>query len=98
MSAPSHARALLLVGLLTICALPVAPVSQGRADASVPASLVQPAVLEQRAGTRPLAAFHAALRQSAAGQAKTRILFFGDSHTAADIMTGELRARLQQRF
>lgn len=63
---------------------------------SVP--FARPAILEQRAGTKPLEAFHTALRDSQAGRAKTRVLFFGDSHTAADFMTGRLRTRLQQRF
>jgi len=98
MSTPAHTGALTLVGVLTVVAALAGYVSEGRADAAPAASLVVPAVLEYRAGTQPLAAFHASLRKSAVGQGKTRILFFGDSHTAADFMTGRLRDRLQQRY
>ena len=45
-----------------------------------------------------LDAFHKALRKTARGEAKTRILQFGASHTAADLFTGYLRRRLQDRF
>jgi lysophospholipase L1-like esterase len=47
---------------------------------------------------RAMQAFHAALRKTAKGRGKTRILQFGASHTAADLMTGYLRDRLQERF
>jgi lysophospholipase L1-like esterase len=44
--------------------------------------------------------FYAALAGLAAHTGKTpvRVLWLGDSHTAADYLTGELRARLQARF
>lgn len=47
-----------------------------------------------------LAPFFARLAAHDAAPAATvvRILHYGDSHTAADMFTGEMRARLQQRF
>ncbi len=45
-----------------------------------------------------LNAFHAALRDTEAGKSKTRILQFGASHTAADLLTGYVRRALQARF
>lgn len=45
-----------------------------------------------------LAPFHAALKKTAKGKTKTRILQFGASHTAADLMTGYMRRELQERF
>jgi lysophospholipase L1-like esterase len=48
---------------------------------------------------RPLAFFHEALRGLKRGERSTvRVLHFGDSHTAADLMTTEIRRRLQARF
>ncbi len=47
---------------------------------------------------RALYGFHESLRRTAAKMQKTRILFFGASHTAADLLTGRLRDLLQQRF
>lgn len=47
---------------------------------------------------RALLAFHSSLRKTAARIQKTRILFFGASHTAADLLTGRLRDILQTRF
>ncbi len=46
----------------------------------------------------PLAAFHRALMRTRERGDKTRVLFFGDSHTAADYMTGRVRERLQTAF
>ncbi len=43
--------------------------------------------------------FFGALRQLPAESARTvRVMQFGDSHTAADMFTGEARARMQARF
>lgn len=49
--------------------------------------------------TSALAPFYAALQQRADEPGNTvRVLQFGDSHTAADLFTGQLRARFQARF
>ncbi len=45
-----------------------------------------------------LKAFHSALRATERGESKTRILQFGASHTAADILTGRMRRVFQVRF
>lgn len=50
--------------------------------------------IEDRDG-HSLDRFHAALRRAAAGQGKARLLFWGASHTAADVYTGTIRAYLQ---
>lgn len=49
---------------------------------------------------KALTSFHAALDRTSNGQTKgvTRIIQFGDSHTANDLWTGALRRRLQDRF
>lgn len=52
-------------------------------------------------GTHPLATFHTALAELAAGKdedGKVRVLVYGASGTAADRWTGYLRAYLQARF
>ena len=53
--------------------------------------------IEDRDG-HSLDGFHAALRRAAAGQGKARLLFWGASHTAADVYTGTIRAYLQTMF
>ncbi|MDD9946539.1 MAG: GDSL-type esterase/lipase family protein [Myxococcales bacterium] len=52
----------------------------------------------QGATGRELASFYADLARTAAGQGKTRIAFFGDSHTATDRLPGRLRENLQGHF
>jgi lysophospholipase L1-like esterase len=42
--------------------------------------------------------FHAALASTERGEGITRIVHYGDSHVAADILTGALRRRLQSCF
>ena len=51
-------------------------------------------------GGRFLAPFFAQLKalQAAPGSSEVRILHFGDSHTAADLFTGNLRTLFQDRF
>jgi len=54
------------------------------------------ATLENAQALEP---FFTQLRAMEAGEKhQTRILHWGDSHTAADMFTGEMRARLQTRF
>ncbi len=52
------------------------------------------------APTLRLPRFYGALSRLEAGerQAPVRIAWFGDSHTAADFLTGELRGQLQERY
>ena len=47
---------------------------------------------------RALAPMHAALRRAERKVGQARLLFFGASHVAADIFTGEVRRLLQTRF
>ena len=77
--------ALALLALLPLAAGP------GRKPRPAPARIVNlPA----------LAPFLEALRRLESGEPKgvVRILHFGDSHTSADMWTGQLRRRLQARF
>lgn len=47
---------------------------------------------------RALQPWHQALTRVLTGKATARIAFYGASHTAADLWTGELRRRLQRRY
>jgi lysophospholipase L1-like esterase len=50
-------------------------------------------------GDAPLASFYTALQRLARGEAdKVRVLHYGDSHTAADVLTSVVRRSLQARF
>lgn len=49
-------------------------------------------------GGRALEPWHAALARVLEHKATARIAFYGASHTAADLWTGELRRRLQDRY
>ena len=42
--------------------------------------------------------WHEALRRAEAGQGQARVAWFGASHTAADIWSGQVRRALQQRY
>lgn len=81
--------ALLLSGL--------APLDDGRAQPLEAPAAGARIPIDDKDG-RSLDAFHRALRRTAAGKGKTRILQFGASHTAADIFTARIRKRLQARF
>ena len=59
---------------------------------------LSPAHVESPPGTVALAQFHRALKRTAEGRGKTRILFYGDSHVACDFLTGRVRDSLQSRF
>ncbi len=74
---------------LPAVALPPVPNAQGRPGAVVP--IHDP-------GGHALDHFRAALKRAKKRQGQARIAFYGASHTAADIWTGELRRRLQDRF
>lgn len=52
----------------------------------------------QDADGHSMDAFHAALGRAQAGQGQARLLFYGASHTAADIYTGYVRHALQSMF
>ncbi|MGD8859337.1 MAG: GDSL-type esterase/lipase family protein [Myxococcales bacterium] len=49
-------------------------------------------------GGHALDAFHTALQRAERGEGKARIAFYGASHVASDLFTGEIRQRLQARF
>jgi lysophospholipase L1-like esterase len=46
----------------------------------------------------PLARFRAALNKAREQGTKSHVVFFGDSHTAADFMSGRVRERLQAEY
>jgi len=48
--------------------------------------------------TGAMASFYDALSRTERGEAKVRILHYGDSHVAADLLTGALRRNLQSCF
>src|SRR5205085_8357591 len=54
-------------------------------------------VLVDRSG-KAMPKFYAALSEAAAGRGIARIMYFGDSHVASDLMTGRIRHNLQARF
>jgi len=56
-----------------------------------------PAVLVDRGGLA-MGNFYASLSEAAAGRGIARIMYFGDSHVASDLMTGRIRHNLQSRF
>lgn len=79
---------------------PVLPEHRAEPRLRVPATsgiVGREIALQDRDG-HSMDAFHAALRRAAAGQGKARLLFWGASHTAADIYTGTIRAYLQTMF
>ncbi|HKU44268.1 MAG TPA: GDSL-type esterase/lipase family protein [Polyangiales bacterium] len=45
-----------------------------------------------------LSSFYAALAAAGSGRGIARVMYFGDSHVAADSMTGRIRHNLQSRF
>lgn len=47
---------------------------------------------------RSMDRFHAALARAARGEGQARLVFYGASHTAADLYTGLLRNALQSRY
>src|SRR5262245_11125162 len=49
-------------------------------------------------GGQALERLHDALRRAELGEGTARLLFYGASHTAPDLYTGFLRARLKERF
>jgi lysophospholipase L1-like esterase len=56
-----------------------------------------PTPLEDPSG-KAMVPFYRSLRKTEKGLTKTRIIQFGASHTAADLMTARMRNRLQKRF
>jgi len=61
---------------------------------------VAPGALAAHAGARGLGRFYAGLAglEARTRTSSVRIVWLGDSHTAADYLTGALRTRLQKRF
>ena len=56
-----------------------------------------PIALEDLNG-RSMEHFHKALDRAKRGEGKARLVFYGASHTAADLFTGVLRESLQERY
>ncbi len=74
----------------TVSTAPAAPFDRGAArQSALP-------VIEDPAGA--MAGFYAALSRAERGEAAARILHYGDSHVAADLLTGALRRDLQRCF
>jgi lysophospholipase L1-like esterase len=65
-----------------------------------PEHVPPPALFSAPPADAPLARFHGALTALESGKrrAPVRILWLGDSHTAADLWTGEVRRALQRRY
>ena len=59
--------------------------------------LTVPTPIEDPSG-HALDALHRALARAARGEGRARLVFYGGSHTASDLYTGEIRARLQGEF
>ena len=53
--------------------------------------------IEDRDG-ESMKALHAALARAEAGEGQARLVFFGASHVASDLFTGDIRRELQARF
>lgn len=53
--------------------------------------------IEDRDG-QSMAALHAALRRAEAGEGQARLVFYGASHVASDLISGHVREELQTRF
>lgn len=53
--------------------------------------------IEDRDG-QSMKALHEALARAAAGEGQARLVFFGASHVASDLFTGDIRRELQTRF
>ncbi|MFT7622925.1 MAG: hypothetical protein ACI9WU_002100, partial [Myxococcota bacterium] len=85
-----------MVHLLTV--LSVASITPAQADVPEYVQSWGVQVGIDAARSDALAAFHTSLRATQRGEKKTRILQFGASHTAADLLTGYMRRDLQKRF
>lgn len=56
-----------------------------------------PIAIEDRDG-RSLSRFKAAIERTAKGEGQTRVIFYGASHVASDLFTGQIRRALQTRY
>lgn len=83
-------HALLLLSLSLVSRAEAAP------GAPSPSPLVLPTAIENEAALAPFLAKLAALK--AKRIRRVRITHYGDSHVTSDVMTGELRARLQAEY
>jgi lysophospholipase L1-like esterase len=90
MSARASAPFLLLAILLSF-----GLAARVRAEVELPKFEAVP--LEDESG-HALDAFYAALRRTKQANGQARVVFFGDSHTAPDLITGRLRQALQGVF
>ncbi len=80
---------------------PVAAAPSARPSVTVPPVAAPPASTPPAPGPQlAIESFYTALHELASGQRSdhVRIVWLGDSHTAADFLTHEVRQRLQQRF
>src|SRR5215467_7235849 len=90
---PLAARALIL--LLIISVWPAVP--SVRCDGDYFPRLLAPLAIEDPAA-RAMTGFYESLARTERGEGIARVIHYGDSHVAADLLTGELRRRLQYRF
>src|SRR5262245_48051041 len=106
----ANCKRILLIGSLvfsTTGGAPAAPALNnnrvpvaGHAESDVNAAgdVAAPAVEIEDPGGRALRHFYATLTDTCRGETVTRILHYGDSHVAADLLTGALRRQLQGCF
>ena len=86
-----------MIWVTVLCTLGSLPLADDASAQELEARLGSPVRVDDADG-HSLDAFHAALARTARGEAKTRILQFGASHTAADIFTGRMRRSFQARY
>jgi lysophospholipase L1-like esterase len=88
-------RCALALSLLLSCLLGLGSLAPAVAQEAAPVFTAVP--LEDASG-HALDAFYAALRRIKQANGQARVVFYGDSHTAPDLITGRVRQALQGRF
>lgn len=83
--------------LLTILTCLLLAPGAAAADDGAPPPLGAALPIEDPSGVA-LDALHEALARAGRGEGQARLLFFGASHVASDLFTGEVRRRLQARY
>jgi lysophospholipase L1-like esterase len=90
---PLAVRSLIL--LLVISVWPAVPSAECNADLSP--GLLAPLVIEESAA-HSMTGFYESLGRTERGDGVTRVIHYGDSHVAADLLTGELKRLLHLSF
>jgi lysophospholipase L1-like esterase len=92
---PRSAKSGSLGTCLLVCTIASNAAGAGATTTARPDSAKVGPAPARDAAPKALGAFQRSLENTRLRGSKTRILFFGDSHTASDCMTGRLRERLQ---